>query len=62
MLTHKQLDKLSDFFMDLAKGSFLAGFALTPIVGKDWLLLVKAFSLGIGCIFASLFLIKKKKR
>jgi len=48
--------------MDLAKGSFLAGFALTPIVGKDWLLLVKAFSLGIGCIFASLFLIKKKKR
>ncbi len=58
---NQQLDKLSDLFMDLAKGLFLAIFAV-PVFsgGADFLFLLRTIISGIICVYASLWLINQK--
>ncbi len=58
--SEKQIEKLSDLFMDLAKGFFLAGFAIPIIREVDFAVLFKYFTGAIICIYFSLKLIERK--
>lgn len=60
-LDQKQLDKLSDLFMDLAKGSFLASFAVPALTGTGTIVLFKFFITGMICTLFSLKLMKGRK-
>lgn len=54
----KQIEKLSDLFMDLAKGLFLAAFAVPALTtGADFLFLLRIIISGIMCTYFSLWLI-----
>lgn len=57
----KQIDKLSDLFMDLAKGLFLAGFTLQFIKEVDILALLKYIGGGIMFTYLSLYLLNNKR-
>lgn len=57
----KQIEKLSDLFMDLAKGLLLAGFAVPAFtIGADFLFLLRSVISGIMCTYFSLWLIGLK--
>ncbi|MDP3973786.1 MAG: hypothetical protein Q8P92_03050 [Candidatus Daviesbacteria bacterium] len=58
--TDKQIEKLSDLFMDLAKGLFLAGFTLQIVREVDILALLKYIAGGIIFAYSSLRLLKKR--
>ncbi len=58
--TDKQIEKLSDLFMDLAKGLFLAGFAVSLVKEVDLLPLLEYFIGGILSTYFSLWLIEVK--
>lgn len=60
MLQNQQLDKLSDLFLDLGKGLFLASFAISIFTHVEAILFVKAFTTGILCVIFSLKLIDLK--
>lgn len=61
MLNQKQKNKLSELFIDLAKGAFLAIITI-PIFAKDDIdLIFRAGILGLSFTFISLFLISDKK-
>lgn len=55
----KQREKLSDFFMDLSKGLFLASFTSPIIVPTDIFTLIKLLVSAILCLYFSLFFLKK---
>lgn len=55
-----QLEKLSDLFMDLARGLLLAGFAVPIIKEVDFLRLSEYFISGILCVYFSLKLLEVK--
>lgn len=55
-----QIEKLSDLFMDLAKGLFLAGFAVPIIKEVDFVILLKYFAAAILCVYFSLKLLEVK--
>lgn len=59
--TDKQIEKLSNLFMDLAKGLLLAGFTLQIFRGADLLALIQYLGSGILCIYLSLYLTEFKK-
>lgn len=61
---NRQIEKLSDLFMDISKGLFLAGFTVTIIKEIDLLLLLEYFITAILCMYFSLklFEIKGGKR
>lgn len=61
-LDQKQLDKLSELFLDLAKGSFLAALAVPVLTGIGIAVLLKFFITGMICVIFSLKLIEKKER
>ena len=54
-LNKKQLDKLSDLFMDLAKGLFLAALAV-PVLSSQATLLTTLKGVITGCVFVYLSL------
>lgn len=58
-LDQKQLSKLSELFLDLAKGSFLAAFAVPALTGTGTIVLFKFFITGMICTLFSLKLIKE---
>jgi hypothetical protein len=60
MLSNQQLDKLSELFLDLSKGSFLAAFALPLLTGGNTILFIKTFILGLIFTFFSIKLISMK--
>lgn len=54
----KQLYKLSDLFMDLAKALFLATLAIPALTpGADFLFLLRTVISGIMCTYLSLWLL-----
>lgn len=56
-----QIQKLSDLFMDLAKGLFLAGFAVPIITDVDFAVLIKYFVSAILSLYFSLKLLEIKE-
>ncbi len=60
-LNTKQLERLSDLFLDLAKGSFAGAVALPLISRGDLLIFGKLTLIGIITVFFSLMLLREKK-
>ena len=60
MFNTGQIEKLSDLFMDVAKGLFLGSFALSALTAVDLLVFVKGFTGGIVCTYFSLMLLSIK--
>lgn len=60
-LNRKQIEKLSDLFMDLAKGLFLAAFGVSVLKGIDFLSLLKYLVSGILSVYFSLKLLEVKE-
>ena len=58
--TDKQIEKLSNLFMDLGKGLLLAGFTLQVFKGVDFLALIQYLSSGILCVYLSLYFMEFK--
>lgn len=58
---NQKIDKLSDLFLDIAKGLFLASFALPIIIKSDLILFIKSFGLATICVIFSLELLNLKK-
>lgn len=56
-----QIERLSDLFMDLAKGLFLAGFAVPIVKEINFVVLLKYFISAILCVYFSLKLLEVKE-
>lgn len=61
-LNDQQINKLSDLFMDIARGLFLAAFATPILTNVDFLLLSKLLISGILYVYFSLKLLKQSRR
>lgn len=61
MLTNQQIDKLSDLFMDLAKGLLLGGFAIQAITRSDIFFIIRSFGVAVFCVYFSLKILELKK-
>ena len=61
-LNRKQREKLADLFMDLAKGFFIAGFALPLITALDFVNMFKLLLSGIILAYFSIQILKETKR
>jgi len=59
-LSERQNEKLSDLFMDLAKGLFIAGFAVPIVKEVDFAVLFKYFISAIICVHFSLKLLYRR--
>lgn len=60
-LNSRQIEKLSDLFMDLAKGLFLAGFTIQVFKSTDLVSLAQYLACGIMCVYLSLRLTGRQK-
>lgn len=60
-LNSRQVEKLSDLFMDLAKGLLLAAFTVSVIKEIDLLSLLKYLASGILSVYFSLKLLEVKE-
>ncbi len=58
----KQIEKLSDLFMDIARGLFITVFGTQILTSIDFLLLLKLFITGILCVYFSLRLLETEGR
>lgn len=54
MLTNKQVDKISDLFMDIARGLFLASFTVPIVTPLDSITFTKMLVAAIFCTYFSL--------
>ncbi len=58
----KQIEKLSNLFMDLAKGLFLAVLLIPALAnGADFLFLLRTMISGIMCVYFALWLLELKE-
>lgn len=57
-LNRAQIIKLSDLFMDIAKGSYLASLAVPILANADVLVFLKLAISGIVCMYFSLKLLE----
>lgn len=63
MLRNDQIDKISELFLDLAKGLFLAAFAIQIFTGSDIIMLGKYIVSAISsAIFGTYVLTLKGNR
>lgn len=62
MLRDDQIDKLSDLFLDFAKGLFLAGFALQIFTQSDIISFWKYYLTGATSAFFAIKVLELKKR
>lgn len=60
-LNIRQIEKLSDLFMDLAKGLLLAAFTVSVLKEVDFLSLLKYLVSGILSVYFSLKLLEVKE-
>lgn len=60
-LTSGQIEKLSNLFLDVAKGLFLGAFALPVFTNIDFLIFMKTFTMGTIFTFFSLKLVELKE-
>lgn len=60
-LTRGQIEKLSNLFLDVAKGLFLGAFALPVFTNSDFLIFIKTFTMGAIFAFFSLKLVELKE-
>lgn len=60
-LNIRQIEKLSDLFMDLAKGLLLAAFTVSVLKEVDFLSLLKYMVSGILSVYFSLKLLEVKE-
>ena len=61
VFTNEQIDKLSDFFLALAKGQILGALAIPILTGVDIFVLLKLFISGMICLYFSFTLLEVKK-
>jgi len=62
-LSKEQLEKLSDLFIDIAKGLLLASLAVPAFTSvKDILSSIKLFIIGIAFIYFSLSICQQKEK
>jgi len=60
MFNHEQLEALAELFLDIAKGAFLATFAILIFTQNGLIEVIKSFLAGVFCTFASLKFISLK--
>jgi len=55
----KQIEKLSELFLDLSKGLILGGFTIPVFTQGDYIIMLKLLIAGVFATYASLKLIDK---
>lgn len=58
ILSSRQIEKLSDLFMDIAKGSYLGALALPVLTQVDIMIFLRLAASGIVCTYFSLKLLE----
>jgi hypothetical protein len=61
MIRNQQIDKLSDLFLDLSKGTFLAAFGIQFFTPLNSVVFLKLIILGLLLVFFSLKVLELKQ-
>jgi hypothetical protein len=61
MIRNQQIDKLSDLFLDLSKGTILSDFAIQVFTGINVVIFIKLFIAGLVFAFISIKVLELKQ-